>query len=472
VYNPGKFYVWEELMKQQVLNRIFRIFLFVFLIYTISCGGGKPSDDQKMNVLLFTLDTLRADHLGCYGYTKNTSPTLDALASTSIVFDNAIAQSAITPVSHASIMTGLYPYNHDLRSLHGGVNYQLPDSRLTLAELMEANGYATGGFVSAFPVTEHYGLHQGFETWDEDFQKEDEIKVLTEQGIVNTGTAQRACNITTEKALSWLRNKADTPFFAWIHYFDVHDPILLPPDAYLKRFYPKSRDKPDILRAVYDAEIAFMDDQIDRIVKELEALNIRENTILVILSDHGEGLGDHDWWGHSILYQEQIRLVFLLSIPGRGEGVRVPSLVRSIDLVPTLIELLSLYIPAENDFDGKSLLEMIDKPDTQPRIAYSESINDLTAYYDSQMQDESLYAISDGRWKLILHREKSNDKDVELYDLQADPHELTDLSEKHPEIIAQMRDQLDKMPAIVQDPPRPTMDEKTKERLKSLGYIK
>jgi arylsulfatase A-like enzyme len=425
-----------------------------------------------MNVLLITLDTLRADHLGCYGYEKNTSPTLDALASTSIIFDHAIAQSAITPVSHASILTGLYPYNHGLRSLHGGESYQLPDTRLTLAELMKANGYTTGGFVSAFPVTEHYGLHQGFETWDEEFQKKDEIKVLSEQGIVNTGTAQRRCDITTEKAIAWLRHHADMPFFSWIHYFDVHDPILLPPEEYIKRFYPKSRDKPDILRSIYDAEIAFMDDQIKLILAEMENLNIRENTILVILSDHGEGLGDHDWWGHGILYQEQIRLVFLLSIPGRNESSRISSQVRSIDLVPTLIDLLDLDFPAEYGLDGKSLIEIIDKSAAQPRIAYSESVNDLTAYYDSLMQYESLYAISDGRWKLILHREKAEDKGIELFDLQSDPRELTDLSEKHPEIRARLRNQLDEMQAIVKILSRPVLDEKTKERLRSLGYIK
>jgi arylsulfatase A-like enzyme len=454
------------------ISKVLWIVFFSYLVFSINCGGEKSPIDQKMNVLLITLDTLRADHLGCYGYAKNTSPTLDTLAASSIVFEQAIAQSAITPVSHASIMTGLNPYNHNLRSLHGGVSYELPESRLTLAEIMQANGYATGGFVSAFPVTIHYGLHQGFETWDEEFQKKDEIKVLSETGVVNTGTAQRTCKITTEKAIDWLRNHAEKPFFAWIHFFDVHDPILLPPDEYLKRFYPASRDKPDILRSVYDAEIAFMDDQINLIQKELENLNIKENTIVAILSDHGEGLGDHDWWGHSILYQEQIRLVFLLSVPGKKQGILVPSQVRSIDLVPTLIELLGLDIPTETGFDGKSLLEVIDNPDAPARIAYSESINDLTAYYDSQMQNESLYAISDGQWKLILHREKSKDKGIELYDLQSDPRELTDLSKKHPEINARLRNRLDQMQSIVQDPPRPKMDEKTKERLKSLGYIK
>jgi arylsulfatase A-like enzyme len=289
---------------------------------------------------------------------------------------------------------------------------------------------------------------------------------------VNTGTAQRACDVTTEKAIAWLRQHAAYPFFAWIHYFDVHDPIILPPDEYLRRFYPESRDKPDILRAVYDAEIAFMDDQIDLILKEMETLGIRDNTILAIISDHGEGLGDHDWWGHSILYQEQIRLAFILSLPEMNKGVRVPSLVRSIDLVPTLVELLDLDIPVDIDFDGKSLLEVIDGSPSQPRIAYSESINDLTAYYDSQLQDKSLYAVSDGRWKLILHRERAKDAGMELYDLQADPQELNDLSQEFPDVIARLRDELKEMEAVVQDPPRPTMDEKTRERLRSLGYIK
>jgi choline-sulfatase len=198
-------------MKSRPCNRILWITCLSLLVGATYCGREKPSAIGKMNVLLITLDTLRADHLGCYGYAKDTSPTLDALAAKSIVFDQAIAQSAVTPVSHASIMTGLNPYNHNLRSLHGGVNYQLAESRLTLAEIMGANGYETGGYVSAFPVTEHYGLHQGFETWGEAFQKKGDVKVLSKKGIVNTGTAQRACDVTTEKAIAWLEAARGIP---------------------------------------------------------------------------------------------------------------------------------------------------------------------------------------------------------------------------------------------------------------------
>jgi arylsulfatase A-like enzyme len=159
-------------------------------------------------------------------------------------------------------------------------------------------------------------------------------------------------------------------------------------------------------------------------------------------------------------------------VPGRSENLRFSSLVRSIDLVPTIVELIDLELPPDSLFDGVSLLELIDKSLTQQLISYSESINDLTAYYGSQMQNESLYSISDGQWKLILHREHSRDKRLELFDLQSDPHELRDLSEKHPEIAIRLRSHLEGMQAIMADPPRPTIDEETRRRLKSLGYVK
>jgi arylsulfatase A-like enzyme len=444
----------------------------IYFVVTCGCSGEIPSSSRKMNLLLITLDTLRADHLNCYGYEKNTSPALEALASTSVVFDNAIAQSAVTPVSHASILTGLNPYNHKLRSLHGGVGYKLPDNCFTLAELLKSHGYATGGFVSAFPVTMHYGLHQGFETWDEEFAKDGDTRILTDSGIVNTGRTQRRGDETTTKAVTWLRQHTNTPFFAWIHYFDVHDPLVLPPKKYLALFPPTSRRKADVLRSIYDSEISFVDEQINRVLGELDRLNVRDNTVVVVLSDHGEGLGDHQWWGHSILYQEQIRIVFILSIPGQGEGRRVSSLVRSIDLVPTIIELFNLDVPSESLFDGKSLIELINGAVSHTRIAYSESINDLTAYQGSPLQKESLYAISDGRWKFILHWEDSKDKQHELFDLHADPHELRNLSDIQPEVTLRLRNRLKGMQTILADPPHPVIDAKTLERLRSLGYAK
>ena len=167
-------------------------------------------------------------------------------------------------------MTGLLPQNHQLRSLHGGVNYKLQPGQLTLAEIMKSNGYRTGGFVSAFPVTQHYGLHQGFDEWDQQFESNDGKGLITDKGIVNTGNAQRRADVTASGTLSWLKQNAQQPFYIWTHFFDVHDPALRPPMEYLKQFTPASRDELSILRTLYDCELAFMDAEIGRILKKLE----------------------------------------------------------------------------------------------------------------------------------------------------------------------------------------------------------
>lgn len=460
-------------MKKLLSRKTCLLLAVIFAAAGSGCGDVRSPDTPKRNVLLITLDTLRADHLGSYGYGRDTSPSIDSLASGSFIFEHAVAQSAITPVSHASIMTGLNPFRHGLRSLHGGEGFELPEARVTLAEILRDNGYETGAFVSAFPVTRRYGLHQGFETWDEEFAGNSDLPVVNDKGIVNTGHVQRRADETAEKAVSWLRRQSgEKPFFAWVHFFDVHDPLILPPQEYLRKFPPKSLTRPDQLRAIYDAEINFVDDQVKRILGELESLGVRGDTIVAVIADHGEGLGDHDWWGHGILYQEQIRVPFILSIPGQGEGRKISSLVRSVDLLPTLADLLELDLPPGLDFDGESLIGILEGREERELMAYSESINDLVAYYDSPMRNESLYAITEGRWKLIVHREESEDRRVELFDLRADPGELRDVSGSETGQAARLRGELDVLDAVLDEPPRAVMDEGTKERLKALGYIR
>ncbi len=453
--------------------KIFYYLLTVGLIICLgACSGRKWEYENEPNLILITLDTLRSDHLGCYGYGKNTSPVLDELASESIVFFNTISQSAITPVSHASIMTGKNPFNHQLRSLHGGVGFKLPENQVTIAEIMKTNGYRTGAFVSSFTVSKHYGLNQGFSEWDEDFEFKNKNDILTDKGIVNNGKAQRRADETTDKAITWIKDNHQSKFFMWIHYFDVHDPLILPPKEYLNKYVTGSKEKPEILRSVYDAEIAFIDFHLSRLFSELEKLKIKDNTIIAVLSDHGEGLGEHDWWGHCILYQEQIKLIFILSLPDHTKGQSIHPVVRSIDFVPTMVELLKLRVPSDISFDGRSLLDLIKGKEKKPRLAYSESINDLIAYYGSPLRNESLYAISGKRWKLILHREKNKEKGMELFDLEADPDEWNNLVLKKPEIVQQLKNELEKKKAFLSVPNKYQMEEKAKERLKSLGYVK
>jgi arylsulfatase A-like enzyme len=435
----------------------------------LHCGGPREGGAGSPNLLLITLDTVRADRLGCYGYARGTTPVLDGLAARGTLFEQASSSSAVTPVSHASILTGLYPYRNRLRSLHGGDGYALPEKQRTLAEMAAARGFATAGFVSAFPATRHYGLHQGFETWDQDFQGS-RGAVVSERGVVDTGSAQRRADATTDRALAWLDGTSDGPFFAWVHYFDVHDPVLLPPAEYLDRFAPASASRVDRLQAIYDAELAFIDAQIGRLLDRLAELGLRDRTIVVVVGDHGEGLGDHGWWGHGILYQEQLRVPMIIAGLPPARAQRVRTSVRTVDLLPTLVELLQLG-PPEVPLDGESLARALAGSRQRPRLAYSESINDLIAYDDSPRAGESLFALNDGRWKLIAAREGGVTRRIELFDLRADPVESRNLSESHPEQAGRLRLQLESLGVFPEERPQEPLPEEVRRRLESLGYL-
>ncbi|MCH9647638.1 MAG: sulfatase [Deltaproteobacteria bacterium] len=449
-------------------------FLFVSLVLAgvVWYGFQNKARDQGRNLVLITLDTLRADHLGFYGYPKPTSPVLDRLAASSIVFDQAISQSAVTPVAHGALFTGLNPYRNGLRSLHGGEGHSLPATQTTLAEVMKENGYATAGFVSAFPATRYYGLEQGFEHWDEDFQGHDGVGHISPTGIVFTGKAQRRGDETLKRAKQWLRDRDESPWFLWLHLFDVHDAEILPPVEVLGQFPPAKRESPDILRAIYDAEIRFIDTQIGSLLKMLETSKSLKNTVVVVVGDHGEGLGDHDWWGHSILYQEQLRVPFLIHSPSFSEGRRVSEMVRAVDLLPTMVDLLGVEPPFELEaLDGQSLVPLIEGEDTSLPVAYSESLNDLFGYQETPFGQDSLYSLNDGRWKLILRRRGAQEISTHLFDLARDPKELTDLSQQEPREAQRLTRLLDGLGAMADGAVPPSMDPEALERLRSLGYV-
>ena len=211
-----------------------------------------PSTTAPKHLVLITLDTTRADHLGTYGYEKPTSPNLDILAQQGVVFDMAISQAAVTPVAHASILTGLEPYHHGLRVLHGLEGNALDDSQVTLAETWAANGGESAAFVSAYPVTEAFGLHQGFDVFDAEFPQADGAGLVTESGTVNTGLSQRRADATTDAALAWLDTRAsqDRPLFLWVHFFDPHDPFVLPPQNMLDLFPHSKQSRAEELIAM------------------------------------------------------------------------------------------------------------------------------------------------------------------------------------------------------------------------------
>ncbi|MHC4099495.1 MAG: sulfatase family protein [Planctomycetota bacterium] len=426
-----------------------------------------------LNVVLITLDTTRADHLGCYGYAEPTSPRIDRFATTGALFTNAYCTASVTPVSHASILTGQYPYTHGLRVMHGLMENRLPDGAVTLAEVLRDTGYETAAFISAFPAGGRFGLDQGFDTFDESFLDEPVDRIIGADGTVNTGKNQRRAGETTDLALDWLAG-VQGMFFVWVHYFDPHDAQLIPPPEFLERFPAPSGSVLEGLRQLYDIEIQYMDRHVGRVLDALEAAGRFEDTVVVIVSDHGQGLGDHDWWTHGILYQEQIKAPLIIRAPGRPAGRQVDHLVRIIDIAPTIMDLAGLGPGRLRDPDGASLAPMLEDEVPDPEyVAYADSVNMLTyvsATGSTDEKDDMLFAITDGRLKYIHHLIREHES--ELYDLIRDPRELDNLYASRPDDVERM---LADLTARRFQPDRAQgaglMSPEDLERLRSLGYL-
>jgi len=445
-----------------------QIFLAVLIATQLACAA------KHRNVVLITLDTTRADHIGCYGYQYDTSPRIDQLANDGVRFDFAIAQSSETPISCASQLTGTYPYRHQLRAMHGLAMTSLDESVPTTAEVFKRHQYATAGFISAFPASSRYGLERGFATFDESFLDR-RPPSIHENGTVVTGSSQRSAQETTAAVLQWLRTDYEAPFFLWVHLFDPHDTHLLPPVGYLeKRMEGRQvEDQHDYLRAVYDAEISYADMHVGIIVDELDRLGLRKSTVLAVTSDHGEGLGDHNWWKHSLLYQEQIKVPLILQGPGIPAGQVISPVVEHVDLMPTLLQLAGLDGSTFAGVQGRSLVELLsgDGAHDQRATAYSEVHSFFTLSESPGKRDIGvIYSIIDGRWKLLhFPRRPTYDK---LFDLQEDPGELHNLIDQHRDIAESLLGELVRREAIdTQLPDAGEVTAEDLELLRSLGYV-
>lgn len=448
---------------------------FVALLALAACSASEPPapSGPRPHVVLITLDTTRADALGCYGGPADATPNLDRLASEGALFENAIAQAAVTPVSHASILTGLHPFHHGLRVLHGTNENRLSASASTLAELLRAQGYRTGAFLSAFPAGARFGLEQGFERFDEDFLVGSETERVTGDGVVNTGLNQRAGHVTTERALEWLAQQGDEPFLIWAHYFDPHDTYVLPPDEFMRGLPPAPADERERLRAAYAIEVRFMDQQIGALLAGIARHAGEREVVVVVVADHGEGLGDHDWWTHGLLYQEQIRVPMLVKAPGVAPGRRIAELARTVDLLPTVLSAAGLAASAPAELDGVDLMPALRGATAMPALlAYADSINTLVYSTSRDIQDEKtevLFAVVEGRWKYIHHLGAPDAS--ELYDLAADPRELDNRFAAEPEQVERMRralSQFDFLPRAALG--LESMSDEDAKRLESLGY--
>ena len=286
------------------------------------------------NVVLVTIDTLRADHVGSYGNAAAATPNLDALAARGVRFQTAVAHVPLTGPSHASILTGLTPLAHGFRD-NGG--YALGTAVKTAAEDFRAAGYRTAAFVSGFPLDRRFGFDRGFETYDDHLPRGNDRR--------RTPYVERRGDATTDAVLRWFSAPPApaAPFFLWVHYYDPHAPYE-PPGELAGRF----RDAP------YDGEIAFVDTQLGRLVQALEQKGAMAGTVLLVTADHGESLGEHGEGTHGIfVYDATLRVPFILAGPGVAAGRAAATVARGIDVLPTLLDYAGLS--ASPALEGRSL---------------------------------------------------------------------------------------------------------------------
>lgn len=409
-----------------------------------ACSPEHPRPTNARNLLLITVDTLRADRLGAYGYDEPTSPAIDALAAHSVLFEQAQVQSAWTLPSLASLMTSLYT------STHGCWNFasRLDESFTTLAERLRGEGYTTAGVASHVFLDERYGLQQGFDSFDVELVKD---FVASHEAI----TSEQV----TAKGLAFLAARTDDerPWMLWVHYFDPHATYRVHPGL-SERFGTSAE------ASRYDGEVAFTDRAIGELLSGLEAAGLGGETIVVLVADHGEEFGEHGGTGHGrTLHREILHVPLMLSVPGI-EPRRVAEPVESVDLLPTLLELLGLE-PAEHAA-GRSLLPAMlgDALPERPRLA------ELALHTNDPIESFS----ADG-WKLVYQR---GSKRVMLFDLVSDPGELQDVAAAHPEVVGELQRRLEARTAEARElgerfeasgPLELTPEEI--ERLRALGYV-
>jgi arylsulfatase A-like enzyme/Tfp pilus assembly protein PilF len=390
------------------------------------------------NLLLVTIDTLRADHLGAYGHAGAATPVLDGLARRGVRAENARTPTPLTGPSHASILTGRYPPEHGVRE---NVNFILGDRHATLAGLLKAKGYRTAAFVGAYPVAAAFGFGQGFDRYDEGLHPNPGIG----QG------AERPGNEVADAAVSWLSAPGDAPSFTWVHFYDPHAPYA-PPSPFRERF----ADRP------YDGEVAFADAQVGRLLDAVRAAGHEDDTVVVVLADHGEGLGEHDEATHGLLlYESTLRVPLLAAGPGVGAGRVLSEPVSTVDVLPTVLDLLGVDAPA--GLPGRTLRPALRGERLGPEPLYAEAL-----FGRLNCRWSSLRSWTDGEWKLI------EGATPELFHLPSDPGERRDRAGDEPQRVGRMRAALRaavRAMAPGGDTARPfTLSPEQAERLASLGY--
>jgi arylsulfatase A-like enzyme len=383
-----------------------------------ACGGGGPSARPGApNVLLISIDTQRADHLGFYGHSKPTSPNLDAFAAGAIVFDEAEGSAPWTLPALASVMTGEVVSTHNCWE-YGSV---LDESFQTLPERLLAGGYDTACVVSHLFTTSRHGLQQGFVQTDDTYAYPE---ISPEKNVTSQVISDKGIRFLEQKAAAPEHN----PWLLWLHYFDPHFEYMEHPGISELVVAEGPRDSKQMLSDVYDGEVRFTDLHIGRLLERLRTLGLAENTVVVLLADHGEELFDHGRTGHGqSLHRELLHIPLAFRVPGLAAR-RVPSLARQVDILPTVLELVGLPIPS--GIPGRSLV-----PELRGEPAKLDPLRDGGALGELDNNYTRMDSWRTERYRLVIPAEGPE----QLFDLANDPHELSDVAAQHPEVVQELK---------------------------------
>jgi choline-sulfatase len=411
----------------------------------LPCGlaGTVPDRRPAPNVILITIDTVRADHLGCYGATNVKTPTLDGLARDGIVFERAISQVPLTWPSHATILTGTYPFQNGVQDFTG----QPLDQRFrSVAQIFKQQGYTTGAVVSAFVLDRSWGLARGFDYYDDAFSAE----VFRHKDI---GLVDRKAGESVTRAISWLQKTPRRPFFFWLHLYDPHSPYD-PPEPF--RTLYKGH--------LYDGEIAYADHELGRLIGWLKQNQLYDRTAIVLLSDHGESLGDHGEKEHGFFVYNSTVHIPLIVKPPTGSGFRPGRVARPVETVavaPTLTGLAGMKNEIQKQFSSPGLLSERAENDA---ASYSESFYSFSSFGWSP-----LHALQTSRYHYI------EAPTPELYDVIADPQEKNNLASQQSATVAVLEDKLQSLlqhnPFKLAGSGNSGLSPEALEKLRALGYV-
>ncbi|MHC4439617.1 MAG: sulfatase-like hydrolase/transferase, partial [Planctomycetota bacterium] len=414
-----------------------------------------PETHEIRNILLISIDTCRADHLGCYGYPLDTTPNIDAVAGEGIVFEHTISPLPYTLPAHCTMLTGTIPPYHRVVD---NTDYKLSEGDVTLAELLQEKGYVTAGFVSSFILDSRFGLEQGFDFYDDDFEEASDTMDINQQ----------IGGETTNDVIEWLRTHKDEKNFIFLHYYDPHF-TYEPPEPFASKFrnvpppeHVKTRFE-QVLFDGYAGEIAYTDHCIGQVIDKLRELGLYDSTMIIITSDHGEMLGQHGEGFHGyFIYQPAIRVPLIFKLPRLSKHKRITSTVGLVDIVPTVCSVLGIDL--STPVQGRDLSPCFNSDWLPPsgRYLFCQSLE------PTKYNANSLLGVVTDRYKYIKTTRS------ELYDLADDPDELNNITVEQADRSQTMEK---KLLQILQETARDEedgkehMDNQTRERLESLGYI-